>query len=45
MIIGLSCGSCGIYFDEKHGFPVLCEDCFEESSGVSVLPMATIEEL
>ena len=27
MISGLACSDCGIYFEEEHGYPVLCDDC------------------
>ena len=26
--IGLKCSACGIYFEEKHNKPVLCEYCY-----------------
>jgi len=27
---GLSCSWCGVYFEEENGFPVACEDCWNE---------------
>lgn len=27
---GMSCMWCGVYFEEEHGFPVLCVRCAEE---------------
>jgi len=47
MINGLCCSHCGTYFEEEHGYPVLCEDCYdsgteEEKDG---LPRAYIKEL
>ena len=32
MINGLCCGHCGIYFEEEHGHPVLCESCYESET-------------
>ena len=29
MVNGLCCSHCGIYFEEEHGHPVLCKDCYE----------------
>jgi len=29
MIDGWSCSVCGMYFEESHGYPVLCDDCHE----------------
>ena len=26
---GFQCGNCGVCFCEPHGFPVLCESCWE----------------
>ena len=42
MVEGRSCSGCGIYFEKKHDFPVLCEDCYEEGDE---LPKATENEL
>lgn len=25
---GFTCSYCGVYFEEEHGFPVLCHKCF-----------------
>lgn len=47
MINGLSCSECGIYFEQQHGHPVLCKDCFEDiqQDDDCFLPLATIKEL
>ena len=29
MIDGFCCQLCGVYFEEEHGYPVLCEDCYK----------------
>ena len=29
MIEGAMCSWCGVVFEEAHGHPVLCEDCYE----------------
>ena len=29
MLEGFMCSNCGIYFDEPHGFPVLCDGCWK----------------
>ncbi len=47
VIEGFSCSHCGIYFDQSHGYPVLCEDCYhnetpDERAGI---PKATENEL
>ena len=28
MIEGSSCSLCGIFFEEEHGYPVICNSCF-----------------
>ena len=28
-IDGFSCSWCGVYFEEEHGYSVLCDDCWE----------------
>ncbi len=30
-ISGLSCSRCGVYFEDEHGFPVLCDSCWKEA--------------
>lgn len=30
LIDGLCCSWCGIYFEESHGYPVLCDDCWND---------------
>lgn len=47
MIEGFQCSHCGICFEREHGYPVLCNDCYdnetpEERAG---LPKATEKEL
>ena len=42
MIEGACCSECGIYFTEEHGYPVLCESCYDEESE---LPMASNPEM
>lgn len=27
---GLCCEWCGIYFEKEHGYPVLCNNCFDD---------------
>lgn len=29
MVEGASCSWCGVYFEESHGYPVACHDCFD----------------
>lgn len=45
IIEGQTCSHCGMFFEEMHGFPVLCTDCFREDKGRSSLPRATEKEL
>ncbi len=45
MIDGLSCSDCGVYFEQEHGHPVLCSDCFNDSGGKPQYPLATNKEL
>lgn len=42
MIEGYSCSGCGIYFEEDHGYPVKCGDCWDKHS---TCPKATHPEL
>ena len=30
MIEGVSCSLCGIYFEEEHGYPVVCKRCWRD---------------
>ena len=30
MIGGFSCSWCGIYFEESHGYPVICRGCYRD---------------
>ena len=32
MYTGLCCSHCGIYFEGYHGYPVLCESCYESET-------------
>ena len=32
IIDGLCCQLCGVYFEEEHGYPVVCESCYNELS-------------
>jgi hypothetical protein len=56
MVAGHSCSYCGIYFEDEHGFPVICRGCFrtwqrENRKGkkkftqMTGLQVATIKEL
>lgn len=29
MIEGFSCSWCGVCFEESHGYPVVCQDCYK----------------
>ena len=30
MIEGFSCSGCGVYFEQEHGYPVLCHHCWSQ---------------
>jgi len=30
MVSGRSCSWCGIYFEKEHGYPVLCQSCYQD---------------
>ena len=30
MINGECCSWCGIYFEDEHGYPVVCQGCFKD---------------
>ena len=32
MIEGYSCSLCGVYFEEEHGHPVVCQSCWNDLS-------------
>lgn len=32
MIDGACCSHCGIYFEDSHGYPVLCKSCFDSET-------------
>jgi hypothetical protein len=45
---GRCCSECGIYFKQKHGYPVLCKDCWDytpQFEGEVRLPKSVIKEL
>lgn len=31
-IYGLCCSHCGTYFEEEHGHPVLCPNCYDNET-------------
>lgn len=33
MACGLCCSECGVYFEEEHGYPVLCNSCWVSQGG------------
>ena len=47
IINGFQCSWCGICFEKAHGHPVLCDDCFRDSTKKERdgLPKATEKEL
>ncbi len=32
VVEGLTCSHCGVYFEEAHGHPVLCHDCYDSET-------------
>ncbi len=45
---GWVCSECGIYFEQPHGYPVLCKECYRRaprSADYNGLQEATVEEL
>lgn len=32
MIEGFSCSLCGVYFEEEHGHPIVCQSCWNDLS-------------
>jgi hypothetical protein len=32
MIEGAICSRCGIYFQEEHGYPVVCKQCWKHAT-------------
>ena len=30
MVNGEMCSHCGVYFEQEHGYPVLCDNCYKE---------------
>lgn len=48
LINGACCHWCGVYFEQEHGYPVLCNDCFDddaEDSQEAGLQRAIYEEV
>jgi len=45
MVEGACCAHCGVYFEEDHGYPVLCKSCHKADRGESQLDKATNKEL
>lgn len=45
IIEGACCSDCGVYFEEEHGYPVLCKSCWEEEKEYTNLPIAIKKEL
>lgn len=47
MVEGRCCSHCGVYFEDEHGYPVLCKDCYDEETPKerAGLQRATIKEL
>ena len=44
MIDGGMCSWCGINFEMDNGFPVLCEDCFQEQLNKGETPATILEK-
>lgn len=32
VMVGFMCSWCGTCFEQEHGYPVLCDSCFEDST-------------
>lgn len=45
IVDGATCSHCGVCFEESHGFPVLCHDCFVADRGKSGIQESTELEL
>lgn len=45
IIDGACCALCGVYFEEEHGYPVLCSDCYKDSDDKDRYSEATEDEL
>ena len=39
---GASCALCGQYFEEEHGYPVVCRECWEPSCGYQKTTINTL---
>ena len=42
IIDGACCALCGVYFEEEHGYPIACTDCWTTDCGYQ---KATEEEI
>ncbi len=31
VVNGFSCSWCGVYFEDEHGYPVLCDSCWKDA--------------
>ena len=40
--IGLVCLCCGVYFEDKHGYPVMCSKCYDLDDLPGVKPPKAI---
>lgn len=40
MINGFQCSHCGVCFEQEHGYPVLCTDCYEKQRLAPETPRA-----
>ncbi len=47
ILSGLQCSWCGVMFEADHGYPVVCEDCWENAKPEQrkTIQKATIPEL
>jgi len=47
LLEGACCSHCGIYFDDIHGYPVLCHSCYDSETKAerAGLQRATEKEL
>ena len=47
IVDGLTCSHCGVFFSQSHGYPVLCNECYDTESKQqrAGLPRATVPEL
>lgn len=47
MVNGYSCTLCGVYFEDEHGYPVVCQSCYDDLSKAEKIDykLATNDEL